>query len=189
MHTMRSTVWILLVLTMTACGSSPRLAPVDDIGTADGAESVPPPGSAAPAPVPEARTRPLPESGAAAPPADTGGAPPPGRAANPAVVALLNDANRASASGQHAHAASSVERALTIEPQNAWLWHRLALIRLAQNNLGQAAALAAKSNSLAGDDRRLQADNWRLIAEVHRRRGEHTAAGSAREKASRLAAP
>ena len=123
------------------------------------------------------------------PPAPTAETVPPAQPANPAVVALLNDANRASTSGQHDRAAASIERALSIEPRSAWLWHRLALARLQQGNLGQAASLAAKSNSLAGADRRLQADNWRIIAEVHRQRGEHTAAKSAADKAARLATP
>lgn len=189
MHRLRTGPWILLALTLTACGAPSRVAPVDDIGTSGGAPGAAPPETAEPAPPAQAWTRPLPDADAGT---SSGGAEDTARrgpSANPAVVALLNDANHASTSGQHAHAAASIERALSIEPQSAWLWHRLALVRLAQENLGQAAALAAKSNSLAGSDRRLQSDNWRLIAEVHRRRGEHTAAKSAAEKASRLAAP
>lgn len=179
-----------LALILAACGGTTRIAPVDEIGAAGGMPNATKPAPAAQPIPPQATTHPLPDTGG-------GSAPRPGaqgmtaqaQSANPAVVALLNDANRASGAGKHAHAAASLERALSIEPQSAWLWHRLALIRLAQEDLGQAAALAAKSNSLAGQDRRLRSDNWRLIAEVHRRRGEYTAAKSASEKASQLAAP
>jgi len=190
MRRLQSGSGILLALILSACGGSPRVAPVDEIGSPGGTASrTPAPESAVQPPPKEAQTRPLPETGGGAPRTGADDTAVPGRTANPAVVALLNDANRASSAGRHAHAAASLERALSIEPQSAWLWHRLALIRLAQENLGQAAALAAKSNSLAGNDRRLQSDNWRLIAEVHRRRGENTAAKSATENASRLAAP
>ena len=114
------------------------------------------------------------------------GAPPP---ANPAVVALLNRANRESRAGRHGVAAASLERALKIEPRNAWLWHRLASARLAQGEPGAAASLAAKSNTLAAGDPRLQARNWRLIAEVHRRRGEDVAAREAERRARELDTP
>jgi predicted Zn-dependent protease len=121
----------------------------------------------------------------ARPPAES----PPARPANPAVVALLNRANQQSGSGQHAGAASSLERAIKIDPGNPWLWHRLAATRLDQGRPGEAASLAAKSNSLAAGDPELQADNWRLIARVHRQRGEEVAARAAEARARRLSVP
>ena len=179
---------LLMLLLLSACGGASKLAPVEERGASDQPVSTGRPDTVTSTP---AVTRPLPAAGSesagspeTAPPGAGTGAHP-----NPAVVALLNDANRAAGAGHHDQAAANVERALAIEPQSAWLWHRLAAIRLAQGELGQAAALAAKSNSLAAEDRRLQADNWRLIAEVHRRRGEHTAAESAAGKAARLAPP
>ncbi|MDX1512909.1 MAG: hypothetical protein R3174_04115 [Gammaproteobacteria bacterium] len=185
----RSPAALLLLMILSACGGSPKLAPVEERTTSGSAAGDPVDrGSAAP---PQAVARPLPEPGTASAPADPSAttAPRGVQSTSPAVVALLNDANRASGDGRHDQAAASIERAIAIEPQSAWLWHRLAAIRLEQGELGQAAALAAKSNSLAVEDRRLQADNWRLIAEVHRRRGEHTAARSAADKAARLAPP
>lgn len=109
-------------------------------------------------------------------------------AANPAVVALLNRANQETGSGRHDTAAASLERAIKIEPGNAWLWHRLASTRLAQGRPGEAAALAAKSNTLAVGDAELQAENWLLIAQVHRARGEDVAARAAEQRARELAA-
>jgi tetratricopeptide (TPR) repeat protein len=174
---------------LTACGSSPRQAPVDDLTNPVG----PPPDARIapmqPSPSRSVETYPLADSADGAVPPGSSAAPR-GQAqpANPAVVALLNDANQALQSDRPDRAAASIERALAIEPRNAWLWHRLANARLRQDDLGQAAALAAKSNSLATADRRLQSDNWRIIAEVHRRRGELTAAGSAERKAAELSA-
>lgn len=106
--------------------------------------------------------------------------------ANPAVVSLLNTASAQSRAGDHGRAAATLERAIAIEPDNAWLWYRLADTRLAQGRLDQAASLAAKSNSLAATDRGLQADNWRLIAEVRRRQGNSGAAAAAESQATRL---
>ncbi len=107
-------------------------------------------------------------------------------AANPAVVSLLNTASAQSRAGDHARAAATLERAIAIESNNAWLWHRLAGTRLAEGRLDQATSLAAKSNSLATADRSLQADNWKLIAEARRRQGDTVAAAAAEAQAARL---
>jgi hypothetical protein len=66
------------------------------------------------------------------------------------------------------------------------LWYRLADTRLEEGRLEQAVGLAAKSNSLATADRSLQADNWKLIAEVRRRQGDAGAAAAAESKAAEL---
>ena len=108
-------------------------------------------------------------------------------AVNPAVVSLLNTASAQSKSGDYARAAATLERAIAIEPNNAWLWHRLADTRLKEGRLEQAAGLAAKSSSLAAADRRLQADNWKLIAAVRRRQGDTAAAAAAESQARKLA--
>lgn len=110
-----------------------------------------------------------------------------GESVNPAVVSLLNTANAQSRSGDYARAAATLERAIAIEPANAWLWHRLAVTRLNEGRLEQAAGLAAKSNALPGADRALQAGNWKVIAEVRRRQGDAGAAAAAESKAAQLA--
>jgi len=107
-------------------------------------------------------------------------------AVNPAVVSLLNTASAQARAGDYPRAAATLERAIAIEPGNAWLWHRLADTRLKEGRLEQAASLAAKSNSLAASDRSLQADNWRLIAEVRRRQGDAGAAAAAEFEAARI---
>ena len=78
------------------------------------------------------------------------------------------------------------ERALDIEPENAWLWHRLAQVRLQQGRLDQAASFAAKSNTLAVSDPRLSAENWGLIASVRQQQGDLAGAREASERARML---
>lgn len=181
---------------LAACAAPHRPAPVDDRGqpaevTAEDRAAT----AAAPTEIPstgEAVTIPLgeapPPGASVAPPPAVQEQTPPG-VDNPAVIALLNDANQAMQQGRNDRAAASLERALAIEPRNAWLWHRLASARLEQGELDQAASLAAKSNSLAADDRSLQAKNWRIIADVHRRRGDLAAARSAEDNAAQLSGP
>lgn len=107
-------------------------------------------------------------------------------AVNPAVVALLDSAGKQSRAGEYDSAAATLERALEIEPKNAWLWHRLALIRLDQGAHRQAAGLAARSNSFAVGDERLQAENWSLIAEARRHLGDTAGAKEAERRAKDL---
>ena len=104
--------------------------------------------------------------------------------ANPAIVALLNSASAHSQAGQHDAASASLERALQIEPQNAWVWHRLAKTRMAQGQPEEAASLAARSNTFAANDRYLLADNWRLIGLTREQRGDPSGARAARLKAA-----
>ncbi len=211
--------WLLVVVAaalMTAACGSGSLAPVVDRSTA-GAGSDQSAGASgttvatAGSEVAEtdwtATVRPLGDSGdtasralpsqASAPastPNSQAGAPTGGGASsttvNAAVVSLLNTANAQSRAGDHARAAATLERAIAIEPNNAWLWHRLADTRLKEGRLEQAAGLVAKSNSLANSqaraDRSLQADNWKLVAEVRRRQGDAGAAAAAESRAAEL---
>jgi predicted Zn-dependent protease len=104
---------------------------------------------------------------------------------NATVLALAEQAGRDSAEGRLASAAATLERALRIEPRNPRLWQELARLRLAQNDPEQAEQLAARSNSWAGDDRRLRAANWQLIAEARAARGDVAGAREAQERARR----
>ena len=105
---------------------------------------------------------------------------------SPAVVALLDNADRQADSGKLDGAAAALERALRIEPRNAILWQRLADIRLRQKQPGQAESLALKSNTLAVGDRGAQADNWRIIAKSRRMRGDADGARQADSRADAL---
>ncbi len=124
----------------------------------------PPPGTApAPAPAPEsaARTETI------------------------AIASLLDGARADTAAGRLANAAASLERALRIEPRNPRLWQELARVRLKQGDYAQAEGTAARSNSWAGGDSGLRAENWRLIAQAREARGNTEGARSALEAAER----
>ncbi|MBV9191111.1 MAG: tetratricopeptide repeat protein [Betaproteobacteria bacterium] len=70
------------------------------------------------------------------------------------------------AAGKLPSAAASLERALRIEPRNPRLWQQLARVRLQQGDFAQAENLAARSNSFAGSDTTLRAENQRIIEEA-----------------------
>jgi tetratricopeptide (TPR) repeat protein len=108
---------------------------------------------------------------------------PPEPSRNAAVVALLDKAQAQSSAGQLEAADASLERALRIEPRNPFLWQELARVRLGQGQYRQAENLAAKSNALAGEDKRLRAENWRIIGQARSRRGDQKGAQAAFERA------
>lgn len=82
---------------------------------------------------------------------------------NQAVVALMKTAIEEFGAGRPDQAASALERGLRIEPDNAILWHYLGQTRLHQGHYQEAESLAAKSNTLAGDNAALRARNAWLI--------------------------
>ena len=102
---------------------------------------------------------------------------------NEAVVALLDTAHRQSSSGQLDEAGASLERALRIEPRNPYLWQELARVRLNQGQYRDAENLAAKSTTLAGGNKNLRAENWRIIGQARTRLGDYQGAQAAFEKA------
>jgi Tfp pilus assembly protein PilF len=103
---------------------------------------------------------------------------------NVAIAGLMDSARSDYAAGNLPNAAASLERALRIEPRNPRLWHELARVRLKQGQYAQAESVAARSNSWAGDDKGLRAENWRLIAEGRRARGDTEGAQAALEQAA-----
>lgn len=103
---------------------------------------------------------------------------------NPAIVALLQTAEDQQLDGHYEQAAAALERALRLEPRNAMLWHRLAQVRLSQGQWGNAMDFAAKSNSLAGGQRDIQANNWLVIAQAKERQGDRDGARAARARAA-----
>jgi predicted Zn-dependent protease len=105
---------------------------------------------------------------------------------NPAVVALLDRSRIDTAAGQREAAGASLERALRIEPRNAWLWNELAQLRLTQGQYVQAITLAQKSSSFAGRERRLQAMNWKVIGNARVAQGNSAGAEQAFKRAADL---
>lgn len=109
----------------------------------------------------------------------------PARIETAAVTSLREGARADVAAGRLAHAEASLERALRIEPRNPYLWQELARLRLQQGHYAQAESVAARSNSWAGGDNRLRAENWRLIAQAREGRGDAAGAKAALEAAER----
>jgi hypothetical protein len=88
----------------------------------------------------------------------------PPRSTSKAVKTLLQQAELQRSASDLTGAAATLERALRIEPDNAYVWNRLAHVRAEQGQAGLAGELAAKSNAFAGGDEALKRDNEKLIA-------------------------
>lgn len=81
-----------------------------------------------------------------------------------ASVALLDQSRAARERGDLMRAAAIVERALSIDPNDASLWIELAEIRFAQGDRDEAETLARKALTLAGNDRSIAPRAARLGA-------------------------
>jgi len=97
----------------------------------------------------------------------------------PAADSLMHQAESQRGARDYAGAAASLERALRIDPQSAYLWNRLARVRLEQGLISQAGNLAARSNALAGGQSSLKRDNWAMIAVARRSAGDMAGAAEA----------
>jgi tetratricopeptide (TPR) repeat protein len=106
---------------------------------------------------------------------------------NRAVIALLDLARTDNEAGRREAAGASLERALRIEPRNPWLWHQLSQVRLTQGQYEQAISLARKSNSFAGHQLRVQAENWQVIGKARVAQGDSTGAEQAFKLSAELA--
>ena len=107
------------------------------------------------------------------------------RAQNPAVERLMASARADQAASRLGSAEATIERALRIAPHDARLWQQLARIRLQQGQYAQAESLAARSNTWAGGDSALRAENWNLIAQARDARGDDAGARAAQRSAER----
>jgi hypothetical protein len=102
---------------------------------------------------------------------------------SPAVGALVSVAKQNSKSGDLDSAAASIERAIRIEPRNATLFYKLALLRLDQSKPRLAEDLAKKSALLASTDNTLKKHCWLLIAHAREIQQDFAGAKEARAKA------
>ncbi len=80
-----------------------------------------------------------------------------------AVQLLIDDANKAVRENRLDKAASSLERAVRLEPRNASIWYDLAQIRLHQKNYAAAEQMANKSISFTKNEELIQR-NRQIIA-------------------------
>jgi predicted Zn-dependent protease len=105
---------------------------------------------------------------------------------SPATKALVTQAQTQLNAGQDAAAASTLERALRIEPDNPLIWLEMAKLRHTEGNPAQAESMARKALSMAGGDARVQAAAWRVIADSFRARGRNPEARDADARAAAL---
>ena len=152
----RHALIITLLLATAGCSAQPLIVTAPRPAPAPRAP-MPDPGadtSPAPAVPPQARTLPAPteEVRPTPPPA----AEPPPQAA-PAAVALLEQSRSQRAAGSLTAAASSIERALRIDPNNALLWLELGEIKLEDGDPQQAEQMARKALTLASGDPAVEA--------------------------------
>ena len=111
-------------------------------------------------------------------------APPPAAPELPAAASsLAAQAEKQRERGDYVAAAATLERAIRIQPREAYLWNRLARVRLDQNNYDQAGSLAQKSNTLSKDQDQIKQDNWGMIAATRRAAGDQSGAQEAEAKA------
>jgi Flp pilus assembly protein TadD len=103
---------------------------------------------------------------------------------SPASRALVGQAQAQMASKNYAVAASSIERALRIEPDNALLWIELGKVRQAEGNYVQAENMGRKAASMSVNAPRANSAAWSLIAESLRARGKNVEAQAAQARAS-----
>lgn len=102
---------------------------------------------------------------------------------SPAVGALVSAANQNTKAGDLDSATASIERAIRIEPRNANLLYKLALLRLKQDKPRLAEDLAKKSALLAASDNTLKKHCWLLIAHARELQQDFAGAKQARAKA------
>ncbi|MDD5410479.1 MAG: hypothetical protein PHF31_03555, partial [Methylobacter sp.] len=101
----------------------------------------------------------------------------------PAAEALVLAADRSSKSGDIDSADALIERAVRIEPRNAALFYKLAVLRLKQSKPKLAEDLAKRSALLAATDTVLKKNCWLLIAHARELQQDFTGAKEARAKA------
>jgi hypothetical protein len=105
---------------------------------------------------------------------------------SPAVSALALAANQESQSGNVGSATTTIERAIRIEPRNATLYYKLALLRLKQSKPRLAEDLAKKAALLASDDTQLKKHSWILVARAREMQGDLKGGKEARAKADQF---
>jgi len=104
-----------------------------------------------------------------------------------AATALVNQAHAQLAGKNFMLAASTIERALRIEPNNPLLWLEYAQVRYSEQNYSQAESMARKALMLANGDPRAQGNAWRMIANTLRAQEKNNEAQQADAKADTLA--
>ncbi len=93
-------------------------------------------------------------------------------ASRSAVLDLLKQSKAAIDQGNYNEAESLLKRALRIEPDNAWIWHNMAVLQFYRENYQQAVQQALKSNNLAKNNQKLKSNNYKVIKQSYIKLGE-----------------
>lgn len=103
---------------------------------------------------------------------------------SPVVDSLVLAANEDSKKGNEDSASTTLERASRIEPRNATLYYKMALVKL-KSKPGQAEDLAKKAALLAANDTSLKKHSWLLVAKAREMQKDYQGAKEARAKANK----
>ena len=159
---MKASLILFIALALLAAGCATSPAPASDSQAAE--ESISGAGN-----LPESDIQPA-EATAQRPSSDQ------------ATLALLNQSERAAASGEIDEALSYAERAVRIEPRRADLWTGLARLELANEDPTTAIRYAQKALSLAGSRADWKREAWLVIADAKEALGESAEAADIRER-------
>ena len=105
---------------------------------------------------------------------------------SPAVNALASAANQSNKSGDIEAATTTIERAIRIEPRNATLYYKLAVLRLKQSKPKLAEDLAKKALLLATNDAALKKHSWLLVARARELLGDINGSSEAKAQADKF---
>ncbi|MCP4768895.1 MAG: tetratricopeptide repeat protein [Gammaproteobacteria bacterium] len=86
-----------------------------------------------------------------------------GESGSEPIRLLHNQALAAINESQYQQASDYLQRAIKIEPRNAWSWHYLADVHWRQGELERCLAMIQRSQSYAGDDEQLAGANQLLM--------------------------
>jgi len=103
---------------------------------------------------------------------------------NPAVLALLDDAEQARASGDYRAAQGSLQRAQRIAPRDPAVYYSLAETHMQQEDYNLAEQVALKGVSVAQGNPYQSQRLWQLLAKIRLRAGDAAGSRSAAEKAA-----
>jgi len=189
--------WLLVLV--AGCSASPyqtRQAPVDDRSSqakapvttpSENQESYPrqdrypqQESGAVVSPLPDERVSPPPAPSTSVAPAASSAQPP----QNPAVLALLGDAEQARASGDYRAAQGSLQRAQRIAPRDPAVYYSLAETHMGQEDYNLAEQVALKGVSVAQGNPYQSQRLWQLLAKIRLRAGDAAGSRAAAEKAA-----
>jgi Tfp pilus assembly protein PilF len=103
---------------------------------------------------------------------------------NPAVNALLSEAAKSESQGDYDAAASSLERAMRIQPKDPEVLQAMAEIQLHRQDYQQALSFATRSYDDGARVGEICSRNWRTISVARGHMGDKSGAVEAEQRAT-----